>query len=142
MSDTQPNTRPMTGPLAAVLIAALALHAIAEEAWHECDCNAAGSDPQCDHYVEMCAKADAVDAARLAIIAANEPRAWDVSANSLSYVTVEAGNVEEAYTKAAPLLAQGNVGYVNAWAFCELTGEIDDRSLYLDWDLRKRAARD
>lgn len=50
MSDAK---RTMTAPRAAFLAAVLLLHAAAQEAWHECDCDA-GGDPQCAAVVEAC----------------------------------------------------------------------------------------
>lgn len=138
MSDTHDNIdpNPMTRPLAALLIAALAMHAAAEEAWHECDCTALGGDQECDHYLALCAQDSAVDAATAAVIEADEPREWKVSVDAAETAYVQAPNIDAALERIKERMqldyyAKPGENSVKLWFFCELTHEAGDRLVWI-----------
>ena len=130
------DPHPMTRPLAALVLAALAMHAAAEEAWHECDCTAAGADKRCDHYAELCAQSNAVESARASVIAAGEPRTWLVRAGDINSGTVEAANVDDALEQVAsrlymPDYAENGQAWARLWFYCELTDEAEIRTVWI-----------
>jgi len=141
MSTTNDTTdhNPMTRPLAALLIAALAMHAAAEEAWHECDCTALGGDQECDHYLELCAQDAALDAARAHVIEAGEVRDWKVSLGSSGNTDtayVQAENIDGALARVKARLSLADYvspgeSWVKLWFYCDLTHETAARIVWI-----------
>lgn len=136
---------PSMTPLADALAAAISAAALAEQDWLDDDtsdddaCVGSHGD-DCQHPTLLASRAadTAVDVARAALVASDEPREWDLSEEGLYYETVSAPSLTDALKIAADNVSESNYDHpdgtlwIDVSVVCAVTGEGDRDTVALD----------
>lgn len=130
------SSTPLTDALEAAQQAAEAT----EKAYKECEC----ADRFCVHLL-ACRETDtALDSAKAALAASDEPRDWELTEEGFAYDTIEASSLKEALDEAKSNVDRANYrgcgdehdGETTFWidvrVWCEATGEEDGATVQVD----------